>query len=65
LNVSTDLWWFNRIVACGLEGKKQRALSGGVNGIGVEEVGEVFVKEFAKGLGVEETYRIEEHEVNS
>lgn len=66
LNVSTDLWWFNRIVACGLEGKETTSFERErVNGIGVEEVGEVFVKEFAKGLGVEETYRIEEHEVNS
>ena len=26
LNVNTDLWWFNRIVACGLEGREATSL---------------------------------------
>ncbi|MCJ1367822.1 hypothetical protein MMC16_006957 [Acarospora aff. strigata] len=64
LNISTDLWWFNRIVACGLEGKEATSFEReGVTGTSVEDVGEVFVNEFAKGLSVGEVYKIEEHEV--
>lgn len=53
LNVNTDLWWFNRIVACGLEGKKATSFENeGVVGTSVEEVTDVFVKEFAKKLQI-------------
>lgn len=53
LNVNTDLWWFNRIVACGLEGKKATSFENeGVVGKSVEEVTDVFVKEFAKKLQI-------------
>ena len=60
LNVNTDLWWFDRIVACGLEGKKTTSLAAegaavaaavrGTEG-GMREVATVFVDELAKGLG--------------
>lgn len=57
LNVSTDLWWFDRIVACGLEGKKTTSLEAegaSVHGsaIEVDEVARVFVDELARSLGV-------------
>ena len=57
LNVNTDLWWFDRIVACGLEGKKTTSLEAeGVvvrgNADGMKEVATVFVDELAKALGV-------------
>ncbi len=55
LNVGTDLRWFERIVACGLEGKRTTSLAEqGVDGVGVEEVGGRFVREM-EGLleGVE------------
>ena len=53
LNVNTNLWWFNRIVACGLEGKKATSFENeGVVGKSVEEVTDVFVEEFAKRLQV-------------
>jgi len=51
LNVSTDLWWFDRIVACGLADKEVTSFDReGVMGKSVKEVGHVFVEEFAKGL---------------
>lgn len=63
LNVSTDLRWFGRIVACGLEGKGVESM---VNELreqgevveslegeeGVVKVGKVWVEEFAKELGM-------------
>lgn len=54
LNVNTNLWFFNRIVACGLEGKKTTTFSEeGVTGKTVEEVGNEFVKEFAGRIGAD------------
>ena len=51
LNVHTDLQWFDRIVACGLEGKKTTSfMAEDVRGKSVEEVGEVFVQEFTSRL---------------
>jgi lipoyl(octanoyl) transferase 2 len=53
LNVNTDLWWFDRIVACGLEGKRTTSFEKeGVEGKTVEEVGRTFVQEFGMRLGV-------------
>lgn len=53
LNVNTNLWWFNRIVACGLEGKKATSFENeGMVGKSIEEVTDVFVEEFAKRLQV-------------
>jgi lipoyl(octanoyl) transferase 2 len=58
LNINTDLWWFDRIVACGLEGKKTTSFEAeGVSGRTVEEVGDVFVDEFARKLGTNGYYR--------
>lgn len=51
LNVHTDLSWFSRIVACGLEGKKTTSLENeGVLGLSVEELGNAFVDQLAKAL---------------
>lgn len=59
LNVNTDLWWFNRIVACGLEGKRTTSFEReGVSGKAVEEVGTSFVEEIMarlEGVGGMET----------
>ncbi|KZF21523.1 lipoate-protein ligase-like protein B [Xylona heveae TC161] len=64
LNVNTDLWWFNRIVACGLEGKQTTSLEReGVQGKTVEEVGAVFAHEFGKLLGAEEMYPLTEERI--
>lgn len=52
LNVNTDLWWFGRIVACGLEGKKTTSFEDqGVTGVGLDQVANAFVKDFSAGLG--------------
>jgi lipoyl(octanoyl) transferase len=54
LNVHTDLSWFDRIVACGLEGKRTTSFEKmGVQGEGVEGVGRAFVEEVASRLGME------------
>ena len=55
LNVDTDLRWFSRIVACGLEGKKTTTFAEeAVRGKSVEEVGKTFVDEFAGRIGASE-----------
>lgn len=53
LNVDTDMGWFERIVGCGLEGKRTTSLLlQGVNVAGgVEEVGAGFVRMFAERMG--------------
>jgi len=65
LNVFTDLAWFDRIVACGLEGKRTVSLrSVGVD-VGVETVSEVFVGEMARALkNVEDVKIIDEDELD-
>lgn len=65
LNVGTDLWWFDRIVACGLEGKRTTNFEKqGVTGKSVEEVGSEYAKEIAgRLLGVEVVERAGEEEV--
>ena len=51
LNIFTDLTWFERIVACGLEGKKTTSLEReGAKGWSVEQVGDIFVKRMAAEL---------------
>ncbi|KAF2658554.1 lipoate-protein ligase-like protein B [Lophiostoma macrostomum CBS 122681] len=53
LNVHTDLSWFDRIVACGLEGKRTTSFEKmGVQGQSIEGVGRTFVDELASRLGV-------------
>ncbi|KAK5164230.1 uncharacterized protein LTR77_009924 [Saxophila tyrrhenica] len=52
LNVATDLRWFDKIVACGLEGKKTTTLQAqGVEEVGVQQAGHVFVQEMVRLLG--------------
>lgn len=52
VNVHTDLCWFDRIVACGLEGMETTSLvREGVEGATVEEVAGAFVQEFAVLIG--------------
>jgi len=54
LNVGTDLWWFDRIVACGLEGKEATSfVREGVEGVTVNEVAGVWAGVLAKGIGVQ------------
>lgn len=60
LNVTTDLGWFDRIVACGLEGKRTTSLSSeGVQDATVAEVGSAFVEMVAERLdGISSVERI-------
>jgi lipoyl(octanoyl) transferase 2 len=74
LNVRTDLRWFGRIVACGLEGKgvtsmweevrgrKEKEEEGGLS---VEDVADVWVGAFARecGLGEGDVVRVREEDV--
>lgn len=56
LNVDTDLWWFDRIVACGLEGKEATSFAReGVLGVGASEVAGVLAESFAERLGASVT----------
>lgn len=66
LNVGTELGWFERIVMCGLPGKRATSFEEeGVKGKSVEEVGSVFAGVLAEGLeGCEgEVRRVTEEEV--
>lgn len=65
LNISTDMWFFDRIVACGLEGKRTTSFEKqGVVGRKVEAVGVRYAKEIAGRLvGVEGVQRASEEEV--
>jgi lipoate-protein ligase B len=67
LNVNTDLWWFDRIVACGLEGKRATSfLKQGVEGENVEGVGKNFVEEVAERLeGVEGVEKVKNDEIET
>ncbi|KAI9745298.1 MAG: hypothetical protein M1818_001578 [Claussenomyces sp. TS43310] len=56
LNVSTDLRWFDRIVACGLEGKHVTSMvrqRPELIALGVDEVARTWVREFASAIGSE------------
>lgn len=52
LNVSVDLSWFDRIVACGLVGKKMTSLekAGEIQGLVVDDVAALFAKFVASRL---------------
>ena len=65
LNVGTEMGWFERIVACGLEGKGTTSLElQGLKGVDVEGVADVFVGKMEEYLdGVRGLRRIEESEV--
>lgn len=59
LNVSTDLAWFDRIVACGLAGKHATSFERlGVSGKTVEEVAERYVQACAETLSADGVVRI-------
>ncbi|KAI9846017.1 MAG: hypothetical protein M1838_001467 [Thelocarpon superellum] len=61
LNVDPDLWWFERIVACGLEGKETTSMEReGVPGVPVLDVADAFVAELAGRLHVDDAdvYRV-------
>jgi lipoyl(octanoyl) transferase 2 len=75
LNVGTDLRWFGRIVACGLEGKGVTSMveerrrgegkrDGGLS-LTVEDVAGVWVRSFARKCGLEmgEVVRVTEEDV--
>ena len=66
LNVSTDLRWFRRIVACGLEGKGTTSLfDRGVDGVSVSDVATVFVERMSEQLdGIDGFATIDEAEVD-
>ena len=57
--------WFDRIVACGLEGKGTTSLEKeGVRSVSVEEVGRLFVRKMGEKLeGVEGVKKISEVDV--
>ncbi|MCJ1381465.1 hypothetical protein MMC17_004576 [Xylographa soralifera] len=65
LNVTTDLKWFDRIVACGLVGKRATSLEKeGVAGVSVEDVAKVLAQCMAEGLkNVDDVEKIIEEEV--
>lgn len=65
LNISTAVRWFERVVACGLEGKDTTTLAlQGVEGVGVREVGRVFVAEMAEALeGADSVRMVDEDDV--
>ncbi|KAI5247887.1 lipoyltransferase [Aureobasidium subglaciale] len=55
LNINTDLTWFNRIVACGLEGKRTTSFENeGVHGQIVEDVANAFVRQLASSLDIKD-----------
>lgn len=65
LNVNTDLQWLKRIVACGLEGKFATSFEEqGVRDTTVDEVRDVFVEEFARGLTIEDCYEVTEKDLD-
>ncbi|KAK8155044.1 hypothetical protein BKA80DRAFT_209051 [Phyllosticta citrichinensis] len=54
LNVTTNLWWFNRIVACGLPGTRTTSLGQQTLGpVSVDDVAHALVDNFAKRLGID------------
>ena len=66
LNISTDLWWFNRIVACGLEGKETTSFEReGLRAVAFEEVQTAFAQELATLLSVDEVYDVRTADVAS
>ena len=56
LNIAVDLGWFERIVACGLVGKRATSfLEQGVEGVALEDIAKVMSGIFMQNLeGVEE-----------
>lgn len=70
LNVTDRLgklsWGFERIVACGLEGKTVTWLSReGAGDVDVDGVAEVFAREVARGLKVDGVQRVTREEIEA
>ncbi|KAF2452551.1 hypothetical protein BDY21DRAFT_367699 [Lineolata rhizophorae] len=65
LNVSTDLRWFERIVACGMDGRLTTSLRNeGVADVTVDEAAGAFAAQLAARLGLEaEPYTLPRREV--
>lgn len=60
LNISTDLWWFRRIIACGLDGNLTTSLAAeGIENVAVMDAADVFVQEMAKTLDIGDVYKID------
>lgn len=53
VNVHPDLWWFSRIVPCGLRGKRATSLREVGVGVSTDEVAEGLAKALAGRLGVD------------
>ncbi|THW77231.1 lipoyltransferase [Aureobasidium pullulans] len=65
LNINTDLKWFSRIVACGLEGKRTTSFENeGVKDQSVPEVADAFVHQLADSLeGIDRVELVPEESV--
>lgn len=65
LNINTDLKWFSRIVACGLEGKRTTSFENeGVKDQSVPEVADAFVQRLADSLeGIDRVELVSEESV--
>lgn len=65
LNINTDLKWFSRIVACGLEGKRTTSFENeGVKDQSVPEVSDAFVQQLADSLeGIDRVELVSEESV--
>lgn len=66
LNISTNLWFFDRIVACGLEGKRTTSFEReGVKGQSVDDVAREYVREIAERLyGIDGVHSVDAQEVD-
>ncbi|THZ72435.1 lipoyltransferase [Aureobasidium pullulans] len=65
LNINTDLKWFSRIVACGLEGKRTTSFENeGVKDQSVPEIADAFVQQLADSLeGIDRVELVSEESV--
>ena len=64
MNVSTDLKWFDRIIACGLVGKRTTSLEKEGRGrLEVKAVGAVFAEYVRKELELEAVVKVSEGDI--
>ena len=65
LNISTDMAWFDRIVACGLEGKRATSFHKlGATSVNVNDAAYSFVEELRKQLGIGDVITIHEDDLD-
>lgn len=66
LNVATEMGWFERIEACGLEGKMSTSLElEGAKGLSVDAVSRKLVEQLTEGLkGVDDIVDIREADID-